>query len=472
MRQKIPLAFFLPDQSKNSGALIQADNVIPIADGYRPVPQFSGFSAALGAAFAGGASFIAQDGVSNLLVGTATGLLKYASGTSWTALLSAMTVTGRWRFTQFGNYAIAVNGVGTKVVNLSTGVASALAGAPVGVCVATVGGFVVIGQDTGNILRVWNSKVEDHTGWTAGVGGAGFTDMLTGGEVMGIAGGEYGIVLQKQRLVRMNRTGDTVTPFSFDEITPNVGCASKGSIAQAGNTVFFLSDRGFMALQAGQDLQPIGDEKFDRWFREKLDRTEWEKIYATVDPENKLVMWAVPGSPGFILVYHYELGRASTISLNLDGLFFGATSSVSLEALAALYPNLDTMTISLDDPRWSGGSPQLFIVQGGVVGSLFGAALKATLEYGWGEPTPGRVTRFRGLRPVTDAVAGMTASLDCRMRMGDAENVRSVTELRASGSMPIRHSGRYAAMKLQIAAGTDWDYVQGLELEMEAGGQR
>jgi hypothetical protein len=67
----------------------------------------------------------------------------------------------------------------------------------------------------------------------------------------------------------MERTGDATAPFQFPEITPNFGCASSGSIAQAGRTIFFFSDRGFVALDDGTALRPIGNEKFDQSFREQ-----------------------------------------------------------------------------------------------------------------------------------------------------------------------------------------------------------
>lgn len=466
MKKALPFGAYLPDQSANSGVMLEANNCYPRTDGYGPVGDFASQSSALPAAFRGGASMIATDGTSYMLVGTATGLVRYAGG-AWTDLVTAMTVTGHWRFAQFGNYAICVNGVTTKVVNLVAGTAGNLAGAPNGVAVAVVGDFVVIAQGSGDLLRVTTSAIADHTGWTPAVNGSTIQPMLTGGEVMGIAGGEYGVILQRQRLVRMSLSGDDLAPFSYNEISPNVGCASKGSILQYGNTVFFLSDRGFMVLEDGQAVRPIGSEKIDRTFLAAVSRDDFELMFSAIDPQNKLVMWAIGNK---LYIYNFELDRWTTTDMVCDGVFPGFTSSQTLEQIAVTYPNIDTMPYSLDDPRFSGGNPRLYVVRAGQVGTLSGLNLLASFATGFSDY--GKVSRFRSVRPVTDAVAGITLTLDCRARLGDAANARTVSELRPSGAMPVRASGRHSKARLQVAAGTVWSYIQGVEMEMEAGGER
>lgn len=471
MKSALPLPPFLPDQSVNTGGLSEATNVYPRVDGYGPISALVSQSDALPAAFKGGASFIAADGTSTLLAGTATGLSKFGGGT-WTDVITGMTVPGQWRFTQFGDYAIGVNGVETKVLDLTAGTGSTLTGAPAGVCVTVVGDYVVIGQGSGDLLGIYTSGFNDHTSWTPGVDGATIQPMLTGGEVMGLAGGEYGVILQRQRLVRMTRTGDADAPFQFDEITPNVGCASKASVVAVGRTVFFLSDRGFMALEDGQAIKPIGTEKVDRTFQAAVPRDDYERIFSAVDPQNKLVIWCVPGVPGRLWIYNFELDRWSTGQLSIEGVFSGFTSSVTLEELAVTYPDLDAMTISLDDPRFSGGNPRLYGVQGGELCTFSGDTLQAVLAFSFQELAKGAVARLRAIRPVGDAVTGQSITVDCRARLGDSENNIAASDLRASGIMPIRCSGRYVKPRHVIAAGTAWTFMQGLEFDYEVGGGR
>lgn len=466
---KVALPPFLPDQSANSGVLLEANNVYPRVDGYGPVNDFVSASTALPAAFKGGASFISKDGNSYLLAGHATGLSRFTGGT-WADLVTAMTVPGRWRFTQFGDYVIAVNGVLTKVVNLNTGVATTLAGAPAGIAIGVVGDYVVILQTTGELLNVYTSAFNDHTGWTPAVNGSTIQPMLVGGECMGFGGGEYGVILQRQRIVRMGRTGDARAPFQFDEITSNVGCASRASVIQVGRSVFFLSDRGFMALEDGQAVKPIGSEKIDRTFQAEVLREDYEQLFAAFDPQNKLVIWMAPG--GKLWIYNFEMDRWATATPLVEGIFSGFTSSSTTDSLDATYGNIDAHSISVDDASFAGGSPKLYGVKTGSIGTFSGATLKAAFQLGFGEYSKGRTSRFRSIRPVTDCIAGNAVTLDVRARMGDAANPKVAGALRASGVMPVRATGRYTKARWEIAAGSVWNYAQGLELEVEAGGGR
>jgi hypothetical protein len=462
---------YLPDQLPRN-VLTDAINVLPAADGYRPVKSLAAISEPLPAAFKGGAAFISTDGTAYLLAGTANGLERYTAG-AWASLLTAMSVTDRWRFAQFGDYVVAVNGVETKEVDLVAGTASTLTGAPSGNGVAVVGDFVVITQAGDNKLLVQWSGFNDHTEWTAGIDQSGFQPMLTGGEVKGIAGGEYGVILQRFRLVRMERTGDAKAPFNFAEITPNFGCASAGSIAQAGRSIFFLSDRGFMSLEDGQALRPIGNEKFDQTFRDSVSPDDYDKMWAAVDPKRSLVMWGMPGSPGRIWVYNWVLDRPATIEIPFAGFFSGYESSLTLDEVAALYPDLDTMPYSLDDPRFQGGDPRLYVVTAAnEIGALSGPSLEATLSLGWVAPADPEVSRVRAVWPISDATDGITVSIDARQQMGGPIGLKSNGSMQASGRVPIRVRGKYLATTITHAAGSRWSYSQGFDLDFEPGGRR
>ena len=470
---RLPLPEFRPDLTIASGVLKVCDNVYPAGDlSYRPLRGIAAFSDALDEAFMGGTSAISSNGTGYLLAGTTTDLYKLSAG-AWTSLVTGLTVTGRWRFEQFGNYVVAVNGGITREVELATGTDSALAGAPSGTSIAVIGDHVMIGQPDGAINEVSWCAFRDHTEWTPGTDQAGNQPFQTGGAVQGIAGGEYGVVLQRNRIVRASRTGVADAPFEFAEITSNYGCSNGATMAQAGRTVFFHSDRGFMALDDGQVLRPIGSEKVDRSFEETVGRDNFDNIYAAVDPQNKLVMWGVPGAPGRLWIYNFELDRWSTGSFAFRGLMAGFTTSTSLEALAVDNPDLDAMTVSLDDAIWSGGHPRLYFVNSaGELGTITGDTLEAQFVLSFAELIPGQRSIVKGARPVTDAVEGVTLTLDSRLRLGDAQNAVSTSNLRSTGFMPLRARGRYHSPSLRFAAGAVWNYARGLEIECFPGGTR
>lgn len=469
MKYKFPA--FLPDQLPRGDVLTRAENVYPARDGYVPVPEFVSVSSALPAAFKGGASFISSGGSASLLAGTASTLSKLSSGT-WTSLLSGLTIGGRWRFAQFGDFVVCVNGVTTYQVDLGAATASAIAGAPTGIDVDVVGDHVVMTQPAGNLLRVRWSAFNDHTGWTVGTNQCGEWTGLEGGEVMGIVGGEYGVILQRERLVRMSRTGDATAPFQFDAFGHNFGCASKASIARAGSSVFYLSDRGFMACENGQAPRPIGDQKFDKSFREVLGEDNFENIWSAIDPKNTRVYWGIPGITGQIWVYDWSLDQASTISMPFDGFFPGFENSTDLDTLAATYPDLDAMTISLDDPRWSGGAPRFYIVQDGELGALAaGTNMTARITTGEFAPSDTRITRLRALWPSTDATAGVSCTITQAPRRGDTGTTRTGGDMQASGRIPLRSNGKFMVFDWTIDD-DDWTYIDGFEMEASAGGFR
>jgi len=471
MSQYVALPAYLPDQSPISGALTRAENVYAAADGYRPVGSIATLSDALPGDFAGGASVISTIGTSTMLVGTASQLLRFSDG-SWPVLAGGLTA-GRWHFAQFGDHVVAVNGGQTRAVDLNLGTSAVLAGAPTGRSIAVVGDFVVIGQADGDLLKVQWSAFNDHTGWTPGVNQSGYQPMLTGGEVMGLAGGEVGVILQRQRIVRMERTGDGEDAFSFAEVTPNVGCASKGSVVQAGRSIYFLSDRGFMALDDGQSIKPIGNEKVDRSFQAAVSRDEYEAIFAAIDPQNTLVLWCLPGNPGTIWCYNWVLDRWSTFRLAVKGIFSGFTASTTLEALDALYPSVDALPFSLDDQRFSGGAPRLYAVDGANrIGTFTGPNLAAAIDQGFVALAEEQRARVQSVMPVGDMTDGVTLQLDCRMRLGDAAKLTEAAMLRPSGVLPVRASGRYVAARWHIAAGIEWNYFQGARFAFESGGAR
>lgn len=471
MRNSFQLPDYLPDQLPRN-VLIEATNVLPAQGGFRPVKAFQPISDALDAKFLGGASYIASDGSAYLLAGTATGLKRYSSGT-WLTLLSSMTVNDRWKFTQFGDYAIAVNGGATQVVNLTASTAAALAGAPTGTSVAVVGPHVVIGEAGGNKLLVQWSAFNDHTGWTPAVNQSGFQPMLDGGEVMGLAGGEYGIILQRFALTRMSLSGDSTAPFNFQQITSNVGCASKASVAIAGRTIFWYSDRGFFALDDGTSLRAIGNEKFDQSFRDAVSGSDFESIWSAVDPKRSLVFWGTPGTPGRVWVYNFALDKVTTLLLPFNGFFSGYESSIDLEGVAALYPDLDTMPYSLDDPRFQGGDPRLYFVnENNQLGALSGDNLAAVLTTGWLNPANNKIARVRSVWPITDATGGIEVRIDHRQRMGNPPDPQTSGMMQASGRVPLRCRGQYLSVSLRFAAGDEWSYVQGFDLDYEAGGYR
>lgn len=472
MIARLPFGEFKPDQTRASETLRICRNVLASGDQrYIPLKALHTFSDAMAEPFKGGYSAISSDGDGFLLVGTSTKLLRLSGG-SWTSLLTGLTTSARWQMQQFGDYVVAVNGGATQEVDLVAGTAAALAGAPTGTSVWVVGDYVCIGQADGAINEVATSAFRDHTGWTPGTDQATLQVFQTGGAVQGGIGGEYGVIFQRDRIVRQTRTGDALAPFQYDEITANFGCANGNTIASAGRSAFFLSDRGFMAIDDGQALRPIGSERVDRWWDENVGRDNYDKVFCAVDPRNSLVVWGLSGTNGVLLFYNFALDRWTTAKFGFSGILSGFDTSTSLETLAVTYTDIDAMTITLDDARWSGGDPRLYLFgTDDKAGTLTGDNLEATFELPQTEIVPGKRVMVRNALLESDATEGVTVSLALRQRPGDAATTVSASSMYANGYLALRGAGRHIAPTVTIAAGTEWTYAYGLELGLSAGGR-
>jgi len=458
-----------PDKAATS-TLRDARNLMPGKDGYYPVSGLSAVTSAMPGNFIGGGAFVGFDGTAALLAGTSTNLYRY-SGTTWSSVYTGSA--SHWRFAQFGTLVIAATGGAPVKFDLAGGAAALLGGTPPAASlVATVRDFVVLAGDPAAIQTVTWSGFNDAEGWTGGTNQSGDQILPDGGEIMGLAGGEYGLILQRRAIKRLSYVG-TPLVFQIDEISSNVGCMAKGSVAQAGRLVFFLSERGFFYTD-GNDTIPIGDEKFNRWFFGRFSRSDIENgLTAAVDPRANVVYWTMPGSPGVVLVYHITLQRASYLQLSVKAVFDGFTANVSLEALDALYPSgIDSIPVSLDDPTFSGGSPLiLFSTNGNVIATLSGNNLEARIETASSELAPGKRVRLRSFRPVTDAENGAIV-VDIRPTDAGDPATFAASAMRPNGEYPVRANGRHSSTAFTIPAATNWTYVSGLDVTFEVEGGR
>lgn len=465
--KRLPFGDFRPDLPP-ADHLIVAKNVYPTSTGYTSVRAFGPITPAL-AGVCGGAAFVSSTGETSFIAGDRASLNRY-SAAAWSPLIAGLSAE-RWRFGQFGDNVICVYGAVPVTYDLLTGTAALLTGGPPPAdMVAIVRDFVVLAGNPDAILTVTWSGSNDSKGWTPTVNQSDSQQMLDGGQVMGLAGGEYGIVLQKNAIKRMTYVGPDII-FQFDEISSNVGCMAKGSVAQAGRLVFFLSERGFM-LCDGNDVKPIGAEKVDQTFFATYSRQDITAgLYAAVDPARNIVQWSMPGTPGMLWCYHWALDRWSTIETNVRLIFSGFTANISLDAIDAVYGDLDAVPVSLDDTLFSGGNPLLLIATtSGVIGTLSGSRLPATLTMGRMELMPGQRARIRTARPITDALDALV-TVAGSARAGDRPLVEVSGAMRRNGDVPLRVNAQQFQITTELRD-DNWRYAQAIDVEFEPAGRR
>src|SRR3546814_13219921 len=83
--------------------------------------------------------------------------------------------------------------------------------------------------------------------------------------------------------------------FQFDEVLPGIGTIAPGAAVRFGDATYFLSERGFIALQAGTQAGPSGVGKIDQRVLADLDLSNLHRISAVEDPTGQRIFWAYSG---------------------------------------------------------------------------------------------------------------------------------------------------------------------------------
>jgi hypothetical protein len=472
----IPLGQWLPDQpTLNAKSLLVALNCYPGTNGYRPAKQFTAaISGGIGP-FTGAATFTGPDGKTVIIGGTDSSLYLIHS-MAWAVLGTGYSApSGRWRFAQFGGLAVATNGVDPmQKIDLVAHSAAALGGSPptfrtLVIVKDFLVGAVLNGQT--NVLG-W-SGINNAEFWTFGQNQSDYQIMASGGDINGMFGGEYGLILQRNRISRMEYVGGNDI-FVINEISSNLGCVTPHSVLQHGQIGAFLSDNGFM-LWDGASLKPIGTERIDRFFFSNYTKADWANMSAAVDIANQVLCWSMGDR---IFCYHWVLDRWTLLDQPAQIIFSGVTKSVTIDEtdvnVGVADDDIDSPgLLSLDDPVFKGGDSAFYVINDtGMLGRLTGLPRAAQWTLGDLELAKGREAQVSWVRPDTDASSGLTLSISCRSKLRDPVVFTNYGTLASNGDMPVRERGRYFRMTLSIDAGTSWTYALGLDPEVSRGARR
>lgn len=473
MEQRLTFGEWLPDQPGMVGALQDAKNVIAQTVGYGPFPMEMDYSASasenLTAVFTG--EFGAN---SNIFAGGNTKLFKFDSADlsmDDVSKVGGYTGTKPWKFTQFGKVVIAANGaekLQAWTLGSSTAFADLAAAAPIASYVSVVRDFVVAANISSYPNRVQWSDINDETDWTSGgASQSDYQDIPDGGNIVGITGGEFGLVLLDQAIVRMSYIGAPLF-FQFDTISRQLGCYEAGSIAQYGPLTFFLSDDGFY-LCDGQSVKPIGAEKVDRWFFEDLDPANVDKMSAAIDPVRKVVAWSYPNTRAgqSILVYNWQVQRWTYADTTADYIASMATSAVTVEGLDLYSASLDALDTSLDSRIWLGGKFVFSGLKGAKIVSFTGEPTTANIETG--DFVAGQNSVVRLARPQVDNGSALVAAAS-RDRLDDPISFGTSSAADSDNRVSLRSFGKYH--RLRVTPSGTWTTIVGVDVDTVQAGRR
>lgn len=472
---------WMPDQPGISGALMDAKNVVSQAIGYGPLPTAATFSAAASENLT---TLVAGKTPANATKLFAAGSTKIFDVSGVGALTNVSKAGGytpnafgdRFRFTQFGNVIIGTNfsnPMQAYTLGTSTAFADLAAGAPICRFLTVVRDFVVTAftdeSSTTYPSRVRWSGINDETAWgSSQVTQADFQDLPDGGPIVGIRGGEFGLIFMEKGISRMSYIG-TPFIFQFDNISRGKGCIAAGSIAQTQGVTFFLSDDGFY-LCDGQQVQGIGSEKVDRWFFSNADESAFDTMSAAVDPVRKLIIWNFKSifAQRQLLIYNFKTQKWTYGDAGADFISDASTSATTLEGLDSISASIDALPVSLDSILYMGGKYFLGGTSGAYVVTYNGASAAGQLITG--DLNAGGRSVVTLARPQVDN-GSATVSVASRTLLSEEVNFGTGVAADYENRVSLRSNGNYHRFKV-VPTGDNWTTAVSLNVDLAGQGMR
>jgi len=317
--------------------------------------------------------------------------------------------------------------------------------------------------------RVRWSGINDETAWgSSQVTQADFQDIADGGQIVGIRGGEFGLVFMEKGISRMSYIG-TPFIFQFDNISRGKGCIAASSIAQTQGITFFLSDDGFYMCD-GQQVQPIGSEKVDRWFFANADESAFDTMSAAVDPVRKLIIWNFKTSFARrqLIIYNFKTQKWTYGDAGADYISDASTSATTLEGLDAISSSIDALTVSLDSILYMGGKYFLGGTSGAYVVTYNGAP--ATGQLITGDLNAGGRSVVTLARPQVDN-GSATVSVASRTLLSEGLTFGTAVAADSENRVSLRSNGNYHRFKI-VPTGDNWTTAVSLNVDLAGQGTR
>ena len=470
---------WLPDQTdfRNPG-LEDAENVIPSPNGYIPAREFVAGSTSISGTIIGASSVFLKDGSVLVLVATTTDL-HVIRGSSVTAssLSLSLATTETVVFTQFNTEVYATTKSGTTWVLTDIESDNTFSGAsgspPSANAMGRVADFLVMGDLTDidasdSPYRIRWSRFNNPQGaWDTDLGAQSGAQELDAkyGPVTAITGGSFGLIFQTSGVTRISFTG-SASVFDLDTFEENRGCVAPSSAVQVGERTFYLAHDGFFRTD-GTTPEPISTARIWDWFIKECNQTFLPFVAGAVDYQRRCVVWAFPGGNTRALTrqiwFNWETEQWGSVSQPLDWLVEGAKSGLSLEDVAAIYPNLDTMPLTLDSPEFQPSGRNLLVLQGGDLGNVLGSTLKATFRGGDIHPRPGERSFVSEVTPLIEA-ENINVRLLCRDKMTGPAMESPTSAVGPIGFAPFNHDARYYGVIIEVPAGEEWSNPYGYQV--------
>lgn len=476
---------WLPDETdfKNPGLEV-CQNVVPTETGYAPARSPIPTSAAIPGTIIGADTAYLSNDLAVTVVATNSDLYVIRDFTVTASGLGLSIPAGeRMAFARFGSSIYASTRLGgTWVlgdVETDNAFIAASGSPPRANAMARVADFLVMGdlRDIDTLTaryRIRWSRFNNPAGtWGTDIATqAGAIDLDPRfGIVTAIAGGSDGLVFQRQGISRLTFTGGA-TVFALDVFEKERGCVAPQSLVQIGEASYYLSHDGFF-MTDGSTPRAISTGKVWEWFLSNVNQEFLGKVVGSVDYQSRCIVWLFSGAPASPLTgqiwYHWPTGKWSYVDQALEWVVEGSRQGLTLEQVSLLYPNLDTMSLSLDSPEFLARYRDLQAFSGGFLSTMAGAPLAATWQTGDFQPFPGRRSFVEQVAPLVEAPQ-VNVRLGSKDRMTASFVEGDAVPMGPLGFAPVNVDARYFRVRLDIPAGVEWGNAYGAQVTARESG--
>jgi len=482
-----PFGPLAPDRGENSlGYMMDADGVIPLAEGYGPFPDLVVATSATALSGSPRGVFSYQDSVGawHTVAGTASTIETIASDYTWSSIDTGLACTtgDDFCFMRFGTkllYTNTFDGLRAYDVDLG-GAASAVSAAKAPRWIFECGNIVFgldcldsAGARSNKLIR--SSAFSDHTNWTTK--GADYQPIETGGAL--IWGGKLSdtaaLVLQQRavRLIQVGNVGGAL--WGLQSVSEEFGAVGAKSVVSFDGSVYWLATDGFRRFSLGGGLERIGAGAIDQWFLNLLDQSDMSLVQGTIDPFRKCVLWRWKRAASAdnvlfqdIVGFSWQFNRWFTITIPTTYLCFAASAATTWDSFSGTW---DGTSLVWDARALQGGQPLLGAMDSTYkFGYFAGTNLAATLETAIADNEVSGIINWG--EPVDDSDDG-TLSLGVKVALNDDTTWKTGVAKATSGRVPLRGRGRKVAFRREITEASTWTYAKGVNyVKQSAGGVR
>lgn len=484
----LPIAEYRPDVADvNSVFTKELKNVIAAAESYIPMPTFRGVTKPLPSRPLGAFSVRNVAGESVVIVGTEKNLFMLDNTTlGWKDISKDggynANAEARWSFALFGHLIIAVNQNDPPQV-LDTYTLSTfrdLGGNPPRAAVVKIwGDFVALMHLTDYPSRVHWSGLNDAEFWTPGQKSCDYQDFPDGGIVQGSNEATNPIIFLQSAIYLGTFIAGSDIVFSFKKIQDKRGAKSLTSIASRGAYTFYIDEGGFFQISSDGQIIPVGFEKVDRTFFEKLNGSNLSEMYGIIDPFYNRVYWAFDyqgtGTLTEMLVYDWVLQRWTYVEINASLIMNVYSSGYTLEGLDTISTHIEELPFSLDSKAWQGQAPVLgCFSRDYILGSFSGINSEAVVVSQEIMDTSGAIQRLESVNAIVDTDESLI-SVGGRFRRNRHEPITWTSEKSPSyntGRTHVRARFRYLIFKIRLPLASPWTHIKGFDVETVVSGSR